>query len=391
MLRNSLKSLLTIAGLAVLATLATGSTASADNWPSWRGVENNGICYEKGLPVQWSADSNVAWKLALPGSGGATPVIWGERIFLTAAVDNQLVLMCIGTDGQERWRRTVSHGNKNVRGDEGNSAANSPSTDGKHVWSMFANGAMACFTVDGQKVWQIDLQERYGKFEIAFGMTSTPVLDDGRLYVQMIHGKRNSEPSRGIVACIDAATGEGIWKHIRATDGVQENKHSYASPVMYDDGENKFLLTHGADYVIAHDISDGSELWRCGDLNVKSNYDNTLRFVSSPACADGIIVVPTAKRGPKCSGRNEALRIRPEFDLLHHLVDCSGKEGIGHHTFTRHAFNRGGDIGFRQPVLNDLVSVVLQIADKPGVHSGCEIWMWRKGPCPASAIRATQG
>lgn len=291
-------SIRSLAVLTVSAVLLTGSFVQADNWPNWRGPRNNGISLEKGLPTTWSADSNVAWKAKLPGSGGATPVVWGDRIFLTAVVGDELVLICIGTDGKEQWKQTVSRGNKDVRGDEGNSAANSPSTDGKHVWVMFANGALACFTVDGHKVWDVDLQERYGKFEIQFGLTSTPVLDDGRLYIQLIHGKWSDEPSRGVIACLDAATGRGIWKQFRETDGVAENKQSYASPMMYDYGGEKFLLSHGADYVIAHDIKDGSELWRCGDLNVKAKYDNTLRFVSSPACADGIIVVPTAKRGP---------------------------------------------------------------------------------------------
>lgn len=279
--------------------------AAADNWPSWRGPQNNGISQESDLPTEWSASRNVAWKLPLPGSGGATPVVFDSRIFLTAVVGDELVLMCVGTDGREKWRRTVSQGNKNVRGDEGNSAANSPTTDGRHVWAMFANGALACFTVDGDEVWKKDLQKEYGTFEIQFGLTSTPVLDDGRLYLQLIHGKWSDEPSVGTVACLDAASGREIWKHIRRTDGVAENKHSYASPMMHDFGGLKFLLTHGADFLIAHDINTGQEIWRCGGLNIKSKYDNTLRFVSSPACAEGLIVVPSAKRGP-------TLAIRPD-------------------------------------------------------------------------------
>ncbi|MDA1161531.1 MAG: PQQ-binding-like beta-propeller repeat protein [Planctomycetota bacterium] len=274
------------------------SVAEAENWPNWRGPKNDGISAETGLPTTWDSEKNVAWKLKLPGSGGATPVVWGDRVFLTAVVGDELTLICVGTDGKTQWSQVVSKGNKDVRGDEGNSAANSPSTDGKHVWTMFANGAVACFTVDGKKVWSLDLPDRYGAFKIAFGLTSTPVLDDGRLYLQLIHGEQNDKPSEGLVVCLDAATGNQLWMQKRHTDGVFENKSSYASPMMYDHGGLKYFVTHGADYVIAHDLLDGHEIWRCGNLNVKANYDKTLRFVASPLCADGMIVVPTAKRGP---------------------------------------------------------------------------------------------
>lgn len=278
--------------------LAGSSFAQAENWPNWRGPKNDGISSETGLPTVWDSEKNVAWKLKLPGSGGATPVVWGDRVFVTAVVGDDLTLICVGTDGKIQWQQVVSKGNKDVRGDEGNSAANSPSTDGKHVWAMFANGTVACFTVEGKKAWSLDLEDRYGTFEIAFGLTSTPVLDDGRLYLQLIHGKRNPEPSRGLVVCLDAATGDEIWQQLRATDGIEENKHSYASPMMYDHNGLKYLVTHGADYVIGHDLKTGKEIWRCGDLNVKAKYDKTLRFVASPLCVDGMIVVPTAKRGP---------------------------------------------------------------------------------------------
>jgi outer membrane protein assembly factor BamB len=81
----------------------------------------------------------------------------------------------------------------------------------------------------------------------------------------------------------------------RPSDGTFECKHSYASPTIYRDGQREFLLTHGQDYIIAHDLADGRELWRCGDLNPKGKYEPTLRFVASPLAVPGYIVVPTAK------------------------------------------------------------------------------------------------
>lgn len=283
--------------LTVLSALA--ATAQAGNWPNWRGPQNNGISDEKGLPTEFSREKNVAWRVELPGPGGSTPVVWDDRVFLTTVTEEgDLLTMAFSAAGKEQWRAKVSGGNRDVRGDEGNSASNSPSTDGKHVWSMMADGVLACHTVDGQEVWKFNLQDRYGQFDIQFGMTSSPLLDDGRLYLQLIHGKWSKEPSRGVVVCLEAATGKEIWKQIRETDATDENKHSYASAMIYDYGGKKLLLTHGADYIIGHSLETGKELWRCGDLNIKSKYDPTLRLVASPVCADGIIVVPTAKGGP---------------------------------------------------------------------------------------------
>src|SRR3569623_3083964 len=108
--------------------------ASAENWPQWRGPQNDGISNEKGLPVQWSKTENVAWRLPLPGPAGATPVIWGDQIFLTSSnAGGELLLISANTQGQQLWEVQVSGGDQAVRGDEGNSASPSPVTDGEHV------------------------------------------------------------------------------------------------------------------------------------------------------------------------------------------------------------------------------------------------------------------
>lgn len=275
------------------------SAAQADNWPNWRGPHNNGVCEETGLATKWSPTSHVAWKTPLPGPAGSTPVIWSGRIYLTSVDgDGKLWLMAFSDAGKELWRKTVAAGNQNARGDEGNYASPSPSTDGEHVWTLMGEGTLACFTTTGQEVWKFNVEDRYGKLKLQFGLASTPVLDGDVLYVQLIHGEGDAKTREAIIVALDKRTGKEIWKVDRPSDGYAENEHSYASPMMYDDGERKFLLSHGADYIVAHRLSDGKEIWRCGELNRKSNYDPTLRFVASPATADGIIVVPTAKKGP---------------------------------------------------------------------------------------------
>ncbi len=282
---------------------ALAETASADNWPNWRGPSGNGISTEKNLATEWSPDKNVAWKLALPGPAGATPVVWGDRIFLTSVNDaGELLLIAASTDGKQLWQQVVAAGNQTARGDEGNSASPSPVTDGKHVWAFMGEGTLACYTVDGREVWKAGMQERYGKFSIQFGMSSTPVLDNGVLYLQLIHGEGDPETREACVVALDAATGKQVWKVDRPSDAEAENEHSYASPMLYQDDKQKLLLSHGADVIVAHDLKDGHEVWRCGGLNSRDDkslpYDPTLRFVASPVSVPGLIIVPSAKQHP---------------------------------------------------------------------------------------------
>lgn len=288
--------------LAATCLFTVLTSAESGDWGSWRGPSSNGISTEKDLPLKWSKDQNVAWRVPMPGPAGATPAVWGNQIFVTSIDGNKLVLICLGTDGKEQWRQDIGSGNKDVRGDEGNSASPSPITDGQHVWSFMATGDIACFTVDGKPVWGGNLQDRYGKFRIAFGMSSTPVFHDGRLYLQLIHGDGKAETSEALVVALDAATGKDIWKSERVTAAHTENEHSYASPLLYDFGGVKYLVTHGADYTVAYNLKDGSERWRLGGLNPHNDpdrrYHPTLRFVASPGIAEGIIVCPTAKNGP---------------------------------------------------------------------------------------------
>jgi outer membrane protein assembly factor BamB len=282
--------------LALTAACAAARSLSAEDWPQWRGAKLDGISGEKDLPTKWSPTEGVLWKLPLPGQAGATPIVFGDRIFLTSVDGGNLILMCIGTDGKELWRQTVGSGNKAVRDDEGNYASPSPCTDGKHVWTLMGTGELACFTVDGKEVWKFNVQERYGRLNIQFGLASSPVLDNGRLYLQLIHGEGNPDTREARVVCLDGATGNEIWQVERPSDGRAECEHSYASPVLYRDGEREFLLSHGNDYIVAHDLKDGHELWRCGDLNPKGSYNPTLRFVASPLAVPGFIVVPSAKK-----------------------------------------------------------------------------------------------
>ncbi len=276
---------------------------SVQQWPQWRGANLDNTSTESNLPVEFSKDKNMVWRFELPGPGGASPIVWNDTVFVTSVVDEKSIwLHCVGKDGVEIWRKQLQGTNQASR-DGGNSASPSPSTDGKHVWAMSTAGFIECFDYDGNLVWSVDLQERYGEFKIQFGMTSTAILDEGKLYLQLIHGEMRDKDSTsvGTIVALEAATGKQIWRHDRATEATFENKHSYASPIVIHTGNSSLLVTHGGDYVMGHSLDDGTELWRCGGLNSKDNYNPTLRFVASPMFAAGELIVPSAKNGPVIS------------------------------------------------------------------------------------------
>ena len=275
---------------ASLVTLA--GSLRAENWPQWRGPNGDGTSPERGLPTEWSATRNVAWKLDLPGPAGSTPVVWGDRIFLTSADDKDLVVIGASTAGKELWRRKLGTGNQTVRGDEGNSASASPVTDGKQVWAFVGTGDLACYDFEGVEKWKANLQERHGSYKIQFGMTSTPVLFEDTLYLMCIHS------ADSYLLALDKATGKDRWKHLRKTDARNECEHSYASPILYRDAERTLILVHGGDYLTAHRLDNGGEVWRCGALNPRESYNDTLRLIASPVCRPGLVVVPSAKNGP---------------------------------------------------------------------------------------------
>lgn len=276
--------------LACCLLLLAPYAARAENWPSWRGQKGTGVSTEKGLPTQWAADKNVAWKVPLPGRGGATPAIWDDRIFLTSGEGNNQVLLCISTKGKELWKRVVGSGGRAaIKGDEANEASASPSTDGKHVWTFVGSGHVACFDFEGKEIWKVNVQDRYGKFKIQHGLHSTPLLHQDRLYLSLLHSG-----GHWLIA-LDKLTGEEVWKFARKTDARDESLEAYASPCLWNDGTEEQIVVLGADYATGHRLKDGGEIWRLGDLNKKASYSFAFRIIASPVATPEILVVPTAR------------------------------------------------------------------------------------------------
>jgi outer membrane protein assembly factor BamB len=272
--------------------------ARAENWPAWRGPDHNGLSKETNLPTVWGENKNVLWKLPLPGKGGATPAIWGDNIFLTYGAGKELGLMCVGTDGKERWRKPVGTATRLSVGpgkEEGNQASPSPSTDGKHVYAFFGNGDFVCFDFAGKQIWKFNANDRYGPIKIMHGVHPTPLLHGNRLYLALLH-----DGGHWVVA-LDKATGNEAWKIARPSDAKNEGKQAYTSPCLWQEGKETHLIVSGNDYATAHRLDDGSEVWRLGDLNPPkpgARYNQMYRLIASPVASKDLLVVPTMRVGP---------------------------------------------------------------------------------------------
>ena len=285
--------LLAPVGLVLLfARIALIPNAQAENWPTWRGPQQNGISRGHGLPLHWSQTENIAWRLPLPGASPSTPVVWDRNIFLTSTVRDslQVILLSIDTDGNVIWQRPIGSG-ESEQMEKNNLAAPSPCTDGEHIWTFTGDGILTCHDLDGDQKWQFSVEDRYEPVEILWGMASSPTPYRDLLYVQLFH--LNS--SR--VIALDKSTGAEAWNVVRKTDAHGKCMRSYATPVVYRDDQREYLLTQGQDYIVAHDLDDGHELWRCGNFHPRTGYNPMMHMSSSPVVAEGLILVPSGANG----------------------------------------------------------------------------------------------
>jgi outer membrane protein assembly factor BamB len=277
-------------GLLLALGFLVSPALHAENWPSWRGPDNNGISHETKVPVEWSATKNIAWKLPLPAKGCSTPVVWGERIFLTGCKGTELFLCCASTDGKLLWQQRLGTSLRpSIKYDEANEASSSPSTDGKNVYAYVGSGDLACFDFEGKEIWKLNVQEKYGKFKIMHGMHTTPLLYSDRLYLSLMHSN-----GHWLIA-FDKASGKEMWKVERTTDAAGEATQAYTSPCLWNTGKDECLVVSGCDYATGHRLSDGSEIWRLGGLNPKTRYQYAFRIIASPVATPELLVVPTCR------------------------------------------------------------------------------------------------
>jgi outer membrane protein assembly factor BamB len=279
--------LLTIVSLAVV-------TVSAENWPQWRGPQQNGISAEKGLPTKWSTEENIAWRLAMPSRSGATPIIWNNHIFLNVATQMQtgdLELWAVDRrKGEPLWKKPIGGGNNQQR--KQNMSSPSPVTDGTTVWVMTGTGILKAFDFKGTELWMRDVQKDYGPFGLNWGYASSPLLYEGNLYVQVLHGMKTDDPS--YVMKIDGKTGKTVWRVERPTAAISESPDSYTTPLLVRTGTKAEIVISGGDIVTGHDPASGKELWRADGLNPTK--DRNYRIIASSVVAGGLIIAPTRNK-----------------------------------------------------------------------------------------------
>jgi outer membrane protein assembly factor BamB len=278
--------------LILMVMLVWGGGASA-NWPAWRGPGGNGVSAEKNLPIKWSPSENIAWKLALPQWSGATPVIWGDTIFLNVAeadLDSLSLWAVSRTNGEVLWKKPLSKGNNQQR--KQNMSSPSPVTDGTTVWVMTGTGFLKAFDFKGTELWMRDIQKDYGRFGLNWGYANSPLLHDGDLFVPVLHGMKTDDPS--YLLRIDGKTGKTEWRVERPTKAIRESPDAYITPALARVGKGFEIILNGGDVVTGHDPATGEELWRADGLNPDNN--PAYRIVASPVTHNDIVVAPTRER-----------------------------------------------------------------------------------------------
>jgi outer membrane protein assembly factor BamB len=299
--------------LLVLIVVAAGPASA--NWPAWRGPTGNGVSAETNLPVTWSPTQNIAWKLALPQWSGATPVVWGDVIFLNVAEadGDQLSLWAINrTGGTILWKRPLGRGNHKEM--KQNMSSPSPVTDGTTVWVMTGTGILKAFDFSGRELWARNIQKDYGRFGLNWGYASSPLLFGGDLFVPVLHGMKTDEAS--YLLRIDGKTGRTEWRVERPTRAIRESPDAYITPALASVGKTHEIVLNGGDVVTGHDPATGRELWRADGLNPNNN--PYYRIVASPVTHADIVVAPTRERPMlvlKAGGRGDVTASHKLWDF----------------------------------------------------------------------------
>ncbi|MBI5383518.1 MAG: PQQ-like beta-propeller repeat protein [Verrucomicrobia bacterium] len=303
------RSRLAACGLTAGLLIFVSFSVPAENWPQWRGPAFNGSSPETGLPTRWSTNENRVWTVPLPGFAGSTPIVWGDCVFATSpdALKNLLLFCFNRKDGSVRWKKEVGTGDR-VAG-RNNMAAPSPVTDGERVIALFATGDLAAFDFEGKELWRRNLAREFGRFAHMWIYGSSPLLFQGRLFVQVLqrdtakdyaHALDDKPERESYLLCIDPATGKTLWRHVRETDAEKESRESYATPLPFQGPNGWELVLMGGDYVTGHSPTDGQEFWRSAGLNPRETafQRSWYRVVPSAVFADDLIVACGPKNQP---------------------------------------------------------------------------------------------
>ena len=293
-----------VVAFAAVAAIAAQPVGFEKNWHHWRGPYATGVAVDANPPITWSETENVRWKIAIPGVGHATPIIWGDKIFIQTAVEGtkaesededgdnpfggffggkndgptyKFDLLAISrSDGSVIWQKTL----REIVPHEGTHrdatyASNSPVTDGEFVYAYFGSRGLYCVDMDGNVKWEKDVGTMYKSN--TFGEGSSPVLYDNTLVIVQDH-ERDS-----FITALDKRTGDVLWK----TD--RNERTTWFSPIVVENDGNPQVVTAGTNRVRSYDLATGKLLWDGDGL--------TRNAIPSPVAANGYVYLMSGFRG----------------------------------------------------------------------------------------------
>jgi outer membrane protein assembly factor BamB len=301
-----------VLGLFVACTLLTGFSRGpqrqiVDIWPHWRGPAHDGVAHGD-LPQAWSDSSNVAWKVPIEGRGHSTPVIWGDRIFLTTAIPTAAapsaspaapgagrgpgggvgaglehrfeVLALDRANGKILWRRTATTAvpHEGYHHLYGSFASNAPATDGQRLYAFFGSRGLFVYDLNGKPLWSKDLGLKMA-MRLAFGEGSGAVVDDGRVYLQFDHQQA------GFVVALDAASGKELWRAPR------NDNSSWSTPLVVQHAGKKQLVVTADTKVKSYDAETGAVIWEVAGLGTNP--------IPQPVQLGDLVIVMSGYRNPK--------------------------------------------------------------------------------------------
>ncbi len=265
-------------------------------WPRWRGPSGQGVVEDTGYPDRWSDTANVLWKRPVPGQGHSSPIVWGDRIFLTTSRDRGQrvsVLSFRRSDGALLWQADAPNGRAERHHGKNSPAAATATTDGERVYVSFGSRGMLAVDFDGNIVWHRDL----GRIDNYHGPAGSPLLyrDSVIIYQDQNGG--------AFVTALDARTGETRWRTERAA------RVGWGTPIAISLGDHDELIVSSQRLVQSYNPSTGEELWRCGGM--------LREVIPTPAVGHGLIYCASGRAGPTLAirpgGRGDVTRTHVEW------------------------------------------------------------------------------
>jgi outer membrane protein assembly factor BamB len=253
----------------------------AKYWPRWRGPSGQGYVMPGKYANTWAPNRNVKWRVPVAGAGNSSPIVWGDRIYLTTAQNNGSKLSLIAfnrVDGKQLWETVVpTQGIENVHQKNGHASA-TPATDGRMIYASFGRHGLVGFDMSGKIVWH----RKFGPIDNYHGPAGSPVLYKDRVFLYQDHD--GSPAQRAFVAGFDAKTGNTLWETPR-TETV-----GWGTPVVISAGTRDELIVNSQRRVTAYDPESGKELWTVRGM--------TFEVIPTPVVGEGLVFASSGRAGP---------------------------------------------------------------------------------------------